>query len=445
MAKYAEELFTVTDSATKTYTFTKTYRSETTIKVYLRTPPGNFSETNLFTLSGSEGALDMTLISTAASGLQVGDIIKIAREEDLAKANRPVTFQAGSLSSTDLNDAMEHVLNGVQEISDTVQDTIGLDGTDTDWDADNKKIINVTYPEDDQDAATKIFVQDQVLASGNLPDPKSASNDDILTVASRAWTIVSAASSPFLEKTGNLSDLDDNPTARTNLGLGSASTLDYGTASGEVPVLDSNGEVSVDVMNPAIPSAFANVLVYNQSNGYDQTTNASQDLVANGASPTTSKLGLRDGIAYQTRVVQPTGSSYIEVVDYTDADPQNASSVLLAEGTYVLDADLTFRNSSTTSTDFASVQTFLKAYTPSTETEIASIDAGSTIIVPNELSWSASASLGPFPTAKLLGTYDVPSGGAIIQLVVICTETGATTTSTVHLHDAKFKITRLSV
>ena len=125
MAKYAEELFTVTDSATKTYTFTKTYRSETTIKVYLRTPPGDFSETNLFTLSGSEGALDMTLISTAASGLQVGDIIKIAREEDLAKANRPVTFQAGSLSSVDLNDAMEHVLNGVQEISDTVADCIG--------------------------------------------------------------------------------------------------------------------------------------------------------------------------------------------------------------------------------------------------------------------------------------------------------------------------------
>ena len=445
MTKYAEELFTVSDSATKTYTFTKTYRSETTIKVYLRTPPGDFAETSLFTLSGSEGALDMTLISTAASGLQVGDIIKIARVEDLAKANRPVTFQAGSLSSVDLNDAMEHVLNGVQEISDTVQDSLNLNDAGVSWDADNKKIVNVTYPEDDQDAATKIFVQDQVLAAGNLPDPKSASNDDILTVASRAWTIVSAASSPFLEKTADLSDLNDNPTARTNLGLGSSATLDYGTASGEVPILDSNGEVSVAVMNPAATSAFANVLVFNQGFGYDQTTNASTDLLANGASPTTTKLGLRDGILYQTRVVQPTGSSYITVVDYTDADPQNASSVLLAEGTYVIDADLTFRNSSGVSTDYCSVQTFLKAYTPSTETEIAAIDSGTTIVVPNEDAWGTANPVGPYPTAKLLGTYDVPSGGAIIQLVVICTDIGATTTSDLLLHDAKFKITRLSV
>ena len=73
-----------------------------------------------------------------------------------------------------------------------------------------------------------------------LVDPVAA-NTDLITC--KAYS--SFLEADMLQKSLNLSDLADVPTARTNLGLGTAALVDHGTASTEVPLNSDLGSASL--------------------------------------------------------------------------------------------------------------------------------------------------------------------------------------------------------
>lgn len=70
----------------------------------------------------------------------------------------------------------------------------------------------------------------------------------------------SHAHTVYLEKTDNLAAVNNKATARTNLGLGSAATLNTGTAAGQIPVRDSNGKTPGDITGAAATAASATKL-----------------------------------------------------------------------------------------------------------------------------------------------------------------------------------------
>jgi len=71
----------------------------------------------------------------------------------------------------------------------------------------------------------------------------NTSSNQLFVWNGSSWTQGSFSSSGFLATGNNLSDVANAGTARTNLGLGTASTLNVGTSANNIPQLDSNGKL----------------------------------------------------------------------------------------------------------------------------------------------------------------------------------------------------------
>ena len=98
--------------------------------------------------------------------------------------------------------------------------------------------------------------------------------------------------------TNNLSDLNSASTARTNLGLGTAATVDTGTSNGNVVVLDATGLPAVD------GSQLTNVT----------STDASKLAIANNLSDLNSASTARTNLGLGTAATANTGTSNGNVV-----------------------------------------------------------------------------------------------------------------------------------
>lgn len=71
----------------------------------------------------------------------------------------------------------------------------------------------------------------------------NSSNNNLYVWNGSAWVIGAFSSGGFLATGNNLSDVANAGTARTNLGLGTASTLNVGTSANNIPQLDGNAKL----------------------------------------------------------------------------------------------------------------------------------------------------------------------------------------------------------
>jgi hypothetical protein len=142
-----------TSSGSTSVPFSFSYLNQTEIKVYVNgveDTAKTFASANVLTLS------------TAPA---VGATVRVERTTNIA--TRSVDFKSGSiLTEADLDNSAQQVFNAVQETVDKVGTSVAV-GSDGLLDANNNRIKNVANPVNDQDAATKHYLENVWLTTAN--------------------------------------------------------------------------------------------------------------------------------------------------------------------------------------------------------------------------------------------------------------------------------------
>lgn len=155
-----------------------------------------------------------------------------------------VLADVGSLQSEP--SALQTMAENNQKIETALENTLSRDGTSpnqmgTTLDLNGNRLINLAAPQSGTDAARLIDLSESLQLTGAVVPPLIS--DYVLSSSNGALVWRNPSSIPGLgdmKGANNLSELTNVPTARTNLGLGSAALEATGTSGTVLGRLDAN-------------------------------------------------------------------------------------------------------------------------------------------------------------------------------------------------------------
>ena len=133
--------------------------------------------------------------ATTGSTPAVGAIIEFKRSSS-ATSRLTDYVSGGTLTESDLDTDSIQAFNLGQEALDQANDKINYDLSDDTWDANNKKLKNIADPVNNQDVATKYYIENTWLSTANKTALTNVNSSlaSILAVNNNASNINAAVS-----------------------------------------------------------------------------------------------------------------------------------------------------------------------------------------------------------------------------------------------------------
>ncbi len=206
------------------------------------------------------GTVTMVVAPPAGTTLRIDRFVTPDQEVDFTP-NDPFPAEVNEDALDRLTMMIQQLLDRTGGLSFLLNATLTLQlstNAQNEWDALNKRIINVADPTDDQDAATKKFVTSQIIASGNVPAPLITQVGEVLTAtavdtfdwAPAPGSLVPTPADPaddgkHISASGGVYIIRTAAESRTDLGLGTAAVLNAGLGVGDLVQL---------IAGPALPA-----------------------------------------------------------------------------------------------------------------------------------------------------------------------------------------------
>ena len=193
------------DGNTSSYSIPFSYRSTADLTVTLAGVA-----TTAFTLNAAGTTL--TFNATPSNGTA----IEIRRRT--SQGSKLVDYASGSvLTENDLDTDSEQAFFMSQEAIDDANDVIKPSATNFQWDATNKRIINVTDPTDAQDVATKNYLENTWLSSSDKANINTLAGISGLATLAANETNINTVAANNTNVTNVGSDITNVNTVATNI------------------------------------------------------------------------------------------------------------------------------------------------------------------------------------------------------------------------------------
>ena len=343
------------DGSTTTYSVPFSYRAQEDVSITI-----DGVVTTAFTWNGAGTQVTFTTAPASSTAIEI--------RRTTSQGTKLVDYASGSvLTESDLDTDSDQAFFMAQEAIDDADDVIKISATNFQWDATNKRIVNVADPTSAQDAATKNW--SETAMSSQLAQATTQATNAATSATNAATSETNAAASATAaaaSATAAAASETAAETAETN-----AETAETNAASSATAAASSASAASTSASNAATSESNASTSATNAASSASTASTAASNASTSETNAATSATNAATSETNAASSATAAASS----ASAASTSETNAASSASAASTSATNAATSETNAATSATNAATSETNAATSATAAQTAQAAAEA----------------------------------------------------------------------